>query len=107
MGIKEDILIAGSQLLREKGVTALTQPQIAQAAGIKQSHLTYYFPKRTDLLLAIAEFTLQGLMDNVARQLQAKPQGKTLSDAVARIMIDGLPPRVLLGLIVAADTDPD
>jgi AcrR family transcriptional regulator len=107
MGIKEDILIAGSQLLREKGVTALTQPQIAQAARIKQSHLTYYFPKRTDLLLAIAEFTLQGLMDNVAHQLQAKPQGKTLSDAVARIMIDGLPPRVLLGLIVAADTDPD
>lgn len=107
MGIKEDILIAGSTLLREKGVTALTQPQIAQAAGIKQSHLTYYFPKRTDLLLAIAEFTLQGLMGNVALQLQAKPQGKTLSDAVARIMIDGLPPRVLLGLIVAADTDPD
>jgi hypothetical protein len=36
MGIKEDILIAGLTLLREKGVTALTQPQIAQAANIKQ-----------------------------------------------------------------------
>jgi AcrR family transcriptional regulator len=107
MGIKEDILIAGSTLLREKGVAALTQPQIAQAANIKQSHLTYYFPKRTDLLLAIAEFTLAGLMDNVALKLQAKPQGKTLADAIAQIMIEGLPPRVLLGLIVAADTDPD
>jgi len=107
MGIKEDILIAGSTLLREKGVAALTQPQIAQAANIKQSHLTYYFPKRTNLLLAIAEFTLSGLMENVALQLQAKPQGKTLADAIAQIMIEGLPPRVLLGLIVAADTDPD
>jgi AcrR family transcriptional regulator len=107
MGIKEDILMAGSTLLREKGVTALTQPQIAQAAGIKQSHLTYYFPKRTDLLFAIAEYTLDTLMNNVAGLLQAKPQGKTLSDAVAGIMIDGLPPRVLLGLIVAADSDPD
>ena len=107
MGIKEDILIAGSMLLREKGVAALTQPQIAQAANIKQSHLTYYFPKRANLLLAIAEFTIFSVMDNVAVQLQAKPQGKTLSDAIARIMIDGLPPRVLLGLIVAADSDPD
>ena len=107
MGIKEDILIAGSTLLREKGVSALTQPQIAQAANIKQSHLTYYFPTRANLLLAIAEFTIFGVMNSVALQLQEKPQGKTLVDAVSKIMIEGLPPRVFLGLIVAADSDPD
>jgi AcrR family transcriptional regulator len=107
MGIKEDILMAGSTLLREKGVTALTQPQIAQAANIKQSHLTYYFPTRTNLLLAIAEFTLSTLMENVAAQLAVKPHGKTLADAISKIMIEGLPPRVILGLIVAADSDPD
>jgi AcrR family transcriptional regulator len=94
-------------LLREKGVTALTQPQIALAANIKQSHLTYYFPTRSNLLLAIAEYTMSALMDNVAAQLQAKPQGKTLADAIAGIMIDGFPPRVFIGLIVAADSDPD
>jgi len=107
MGIREDILIAGSVLLSEKGVAALTQPQIAQAANIKQSHLTYYFPKRADLLLAIAEFTMMNLMDAVAAQLQVKPQGQTLADAVTRIMTDGFPPRVFIGLIVAADSDPD
>jgi AcrR family transcriptional regulator len=107
MGIKEDILTAGSTLLREKGVTALTQPQIAQAANIKQSHLTYYFPKRDNLLLAIAEFTLAGLMENIATRLQAKPQSATLADEIAKIMINEFPPRVLLGLIVAADSDPD
>ena len=107
MGIKDDILIAGSMLLREKGVTALTQPQIAQAANIKQSHLTYYFPTRANLLLAIAEFTLSALMNDVAVQLQAKPQGATLADAISRIMTDGFPPRVFIGLIVAADSDPD
>jgi AcrR family transcriptional regulator len=107
MGIREDILIAGSTLLREKGVAALTQPRIAQAALIKQSHLTYYFPTRTNLLLAIAEFTIFSVMDNVAVQLQAKPQGKTLADAVSKILIEGIPPRVFIGLIVAADSDPD
>jgi AcrR family transcriptional regulator len=107
MGIKDDILTAGSTLLREKGVTALTQPQIALAANIKQSHLTYYFPTRSNLLLAIAEFTLSALMDNVAEQLRAKPIGTTLADAISRIMIEGFPPRVFIGLIVAADSDPD
>jgi AcrR family transcriptional regulator len=107
MGIKEDILIAGSTLLREKGVVALTQPQIAQAANIKQSHLTYYFPTRANLLLSIAEFTMTGLMDNIAAQLHERPQGKTLADAVSRIMTDGFPPRVFIGLIVAADSDPE
>lgn len=107
MGIKDDILIAGSILLREKGVTALTQPQIALAANIKQSHLTYYFPKRANLLLAIAEFTLTEVMNNIALQLQSKPQGKTLADAVSEIMTKGFPPRVFIGLIVAADNDPD
>ncbi|OIR18138.1 bacterial regulatory protein, tetR family [mine drainage metagenome] len=107
MGIKDDILSAGSTLLREKGVTALTQPQIAQAAKIKQSHLTYYFPTRANLLLAIAEFTILSVMGNVAVQLQAKPQGKTLADAVSKILIEGIPPRVFIGLIVAADSDPD
>lgn len=107
MGIREDILMAGSMLLREKGVAALTQPQIAGAAGVKQSHLTYYFPKRANLLLAIAEFTLSTLMESVAAQLQDKPQGRTLAEAVARIMVEGFPPRVLIGLVVAADSDPD
>ena len=107
MGIKDEILYAGFTLLREKGVSALTQPQIAQAANIKQSHLTYYFSTRAVLLLAIAEFTLSTLMDNVAAKLRVDPQGKTLADAIAKIMIDGLPPRVILGLIVAADSDPD
>ena len=32
-------------LLHEQGLAALTQPRIAKAAGVSQSHLTYYFPK--------------------------------------------------------------
>ncbi|TAJ75782.1 MAG: TetR family transcriptional regulator [Gallionellaceae bacterium] len=61
MGIKDDILTAGSMLLREKGVTALTQPQVARAANIKQGHLTYYFSSRASFLLAIAEFTFSAM----------------------------------------------
>ena len=110
MGIKEDILEAGESLLREKGVAALTQPQVAKAAGIKQSHLTYYFPTRAELLLGIAEQSIRVAMRNLAARLEEKSLQTTLAelaDTVAKVMISGLPPRVMLGLIVAADTDPD
>ncbi len=107
MGIKEDILGAGESLLREKGVAALTQPQVAKAAGIKQSHLTYYFPTRADLLLGIAEESIRSTIKNIASRLGENPKQATLADTVAKVMISSLPPRLMLGLIVAADTDPD
>ena len=108
MGIKEQILEAGELLLREKGVAALTQPQVSIAANIKQSHLTYYFPTRASLLLAIAEFTVSNIMANVAGKLKIKTlQEQSLVAEISKIMVDGLPPRIFLGLIVAADTDPE
>lgn len=106
MSIKDSILVAGMTLLKERGIAALTQPQVAKAAGIKQSHLTYYFPTRADLLLAIAEQTIAAMMENLAIRLAEKPQQATLTEAISEFMIAGMPPRVIIGLIVAADADP-
>lgn len=106
VNVKEAILVAGQELLRESGVAALTQPKVARAAGIKQSHLTYYFPTRAKLLLGIAEYTANAAMAHVAERLAAKPERATLAGMVSEIMINGLPPRVVIGLIVAADAEP-
>lgn len=106
VNVKEAILVAGQELLRESGVAALTQPKVARAAGIKQSHLTYYFPTRAKLLLGIAEYTASEAMAHVAERLAAKPERATLAGMVSEIMINGLPLRVVIGLIVAADAEP-
>ena len=106
VNVKEAILVAGQELLRESGVAALTQPKVARAAGIKQSHLTYYFPTRAKLLLGIAEYTASEAMAHVAERLAAKPERATLAGMVSEIMINGLLPRVVIGLIVAADAEP-
>lgn len=79
MNVKDSILIAGMTLLKEKGIAALTQPQVAKAAGVKQSHLTYYFPTRTDLLLGIAEHTITKAMADVSARLAEKPECATLA----------------------------
>ena len=104
--VKGSILIAGEPLLKEKGIAALTQPKVARAAGIKQSHLTYYFPTRAKLLLGIAEHTISTAMARIAQCLADNPQRDTLASTLSEIMITGLPPRVVIGLIVAADAEP-
>ncbi|MGD9544192.1 MAG: TetR/AcrR family transcriptional regulator [Methylocystis sp.] len=52
---RQRILDAALKILRKEGVSALTQPRVAAAAGLRQSHLTYYFPRKTDLLAATLE----------------------------------------------------
>lgn len=106
--VKTRILEAALGLLAEHGVTELTQPKIAAAAGVRQSHLTYYFPTRMELLKAIAVHSLQSLMATLAAN--APPGGFDLA-AFARMageqVVDVRRTRVMLGLVVTADQDPD
>lgn len=106
MGVKESILEAGIALLESKGIAALTQPQVAAAAGIKQSHLTYYFPTRTDLLMAIADQWVTQAMEALSARVGDHPEAATLAERLAETMIKGEPARGIIGLIVAADADP-
>ena len=103
--VRAELLAAGRSLLAEHGVAALTQPRIAAAAGVKQSHLTYYFPRRTDLLLGIAESTLDAVLASVAGHLQRAATPEGMAAGVVAALRNGLPPRVMLGLVVAADGD--
>lgn len=102
--VRTRILDAAHRLLAQSGPAALTQPKVSRAAGVSQSHLTYYFPKRTDLLVAIARHAVEGTLarlrdaggaapEDVAALLQARLADKRLV-------------RLLVGLIVAAGEDP-
>jgi AcrR family transcriptional regulator len=97
--LREHIVDAAIKLLRESGVKKLAQPQVARAAGIPQGHLTYYFPKKADLLVAVARRTIQVF----ARELGAERQ----ATALCRFhMKDVGRTRMLIGLLVAADEEP-
>ena len=101
MTVKQRLLKAGVDLLHDQGLGALTQPRVAKAAGVSQSHLTYYFPSRNDLLLAIAEHSVDQAL---ARHLEAPAEAPLA--ALTQAM--GFLPRVrmLLGLVMASDQDP-
>lgn len=94
------ILDAGVHLLHAEGFAALSQPRIARAAGLRQSHLTYYFPTRADLLVALAEHSVDQALAGVARR-PSDPLAALLEGAryLPRV-------RMLVGLASAADQDP-
>ena len=104
--VRTTILEAALGLLGDHGVSKLTQPSVARAAGIRQSHLTYYFPTRADLLKATALHSIESMIGMLARRAS---EGKLSPDLLAQIAGDMVGDkrraRVVLGLVVASDED--
>ena len=59
---RKDILDAGMAILQEQGLAGLTQPKIAARTGLRQSHLTYYYPTRADLVTAVARVGIEAIV---------------------------------------------
>ncbi|OGA61697.1 MAG: hypothetical protein A3G81_07665 [Betaproteobacteria bacterium RIFCSPLOWO2_12_FULL_65_14] len=104
MDVRDRILEAALGLLAESGAQELTQPKVSKAAGVRQSHLTYYFPTITDLLQAVARHSLDKLAKEVYEAGAAKRPG-SLADALAHGAADKRRVRMMLGLANAADRD--
>lgn len=101
--VPERILAAALELLQTQGLQALSQARVAAAAGLRQSHLTYYFPTRKDLLKAIVESIIQGLVASFSIDA---PSVERMRDYFARRMHDPLLARLMLTLMAATDEDP-
>ncbi|HYC45428.1 MAG TPA: helix-turn-helix domain-containing protein [Burkholderiales bacterium] len=104
--VRTRILTAAFNLLADHGVGELTQPRVAKAAGVRTSHLTYYFPTRNDLLLEAARHTVQMLVNALKESVAAAPAKvssvtKIFENAVANKRLA----RLMLALIAASDED--
>jgi AcrR family transcriptional regulator len=100
MPVRERILEAALRLLAEAGAHELTQPKVAKAAGVRQSHLTYYFPTRGELLQEVARYSVGKIAGQLAHSHTSFAEG------IAAAAADKRRSRVLLGLVTAADRDP-
>jgi AcrR family transcriptional regulator len=107
--VRERILDAALAVLREEGVQRLTQVQVAKRAGVRQSHLTYYFPSRADLLDATAMRFVDTLAAGIGRALrgQAGAGSRTMLAHLAKAVAEPGHMRMFIGVIVEADQDPD
>lgn len=108
LGVRERILNAALAILSESGIQHLTQPEVAKRAGVRQSHLTYYFPTRDDLLEAGTERGVEHLAAGLGR-LVAGETDVTRSRLIERLAVaisDRAHMRMFIAMIVEADGDP-
>lgn len=104
--VRERILDTAYDLLAEHGAAYLTQPRVSRAAGVRQSHLTYYFPRRSDLLVALARHSMEILAHPLIPEERRTAVGPALGEVFFQALTDRRRVRAVLGLIAAADEDP-
>lgn len=104
---RKQIIDAGLSLLREEGLAGLTQPRIAARTGLRQSHLTYYYPTRAALLAAVAGAAVD-IQGAAAQAMVAQITSiKKAIDVIAAVTGQHENTRVLVALNQAADREPD
>lgn len=97
------IIAAALRVLEREGMLGLTQPRVAKAAGLRQSHLTYYFPTRSALVEAVAGRVAKNLIARFDTAFAAASPA-ALAAGLTRL---GIPEqtRLLLAMVLAADRE--
>lgn len=112
-GAREQILKAAIGVLREEGIEKLSQTRVARAAGLRQGHLTYYFPKKADLWAAVAQHAEESLREDLTNFLAS--DGWPGADASERARVtamvtylvqDRQRARIMMSLALKAHQDP-
>lgn len=107
--VRGQILAAGLDMVQRQGLRGLTQARVAQAAGLRQSHLTYYFPTRKDLLKALAQAIHDGMVEELRGLVPESKATEVTLDSVRELLAlrirDPLMARLMAALSNAADED--
>ena len=102
---RQTILEAALATLREEGYSGFTQPRVAARAGVRQSHLTYYFPTRLALVEAVARTAIEGQLAAVDA-FAGETSPKITAASIANVAMRHENTRVLMALAQAADEEP-
>jgi AcrR family transcriptional regulator len=99
-GPRRRILDAALDIVEAEGIAGLTQPKVAKAAGLRQSHITYYFPRKADLVIALLEISHLRAVESGPRSARQDPLA-----ILSGLMFD--PRRMLffLGILMAVSDD--
>jgi AcrR family transcriptional regulator len=106
IGRREQILHAAVEVLNSEGFGALTQTHVAKRAGVRQSHLTYYFPARNDLLRETAAYGCDAMLEALALGIESGELNYENFREVMNVDVhDRRFARLMSALIVASDED--
>jgi AcrR family transcriptional regulator len=104
---RDKLIEAGLGILREEGLAGFSQARIASRVGLRQGHLTYYFPTRTDLLAAVGRKAIENQLAGLARMTASTSSRKAAVTAAVAATKNHQNTRVLVALNQAADQEPE
>lgn len=105
-GRREQILHAAVEILNAEGFGGLTQTRVAERAGMRQSHLTYYFPARNDLLRETAVYGCGAMLGALELGIDSGELNlHNFREVLAVDIHDRRFARLMCALIVASDED--
>jgi AcrR family transcriptional regulator len=102
------ILDAAIRLLEQEGAQGFKQTRIAEEAGLEQGHLTYYFPRKLDLVRGVFEHFATRTREAIMQARGAAGGAVSRHDPLAVVVAmakDHRRTRVLLGLLLASPPD--
>jgi AcrR family transcriptional regulator len=102
---RERILHEAITLLNDEGFAALTQQRVCERAGVRQSHLTYYFPTRNALLREVAVYGCEAMLDDMAAGIKSLSLPEVRELLFCADESDRRFGRLMASLIVASDED--
>ncbi len=108
--VRQRIVEAALNLAQTIGVQGMSQARVATAAGVRQSHLTYYFPTRADLVKATVYAIRDQMLDATRNALQLSGADMDPIQAMRafcmREVCDLGKARLMLALLVVAEEEP-
>jgi AcrR family transcriptional regulator len=103
---REKILHAAMEVLNNEGFGGLTQTRVAQVAGVRQSHITYYFPARNDLLRETAVYGCNVMLGALSVAIDTGELDlANFREVMTTDIHDRRFARLMCALIVASDED--
>jgi len=106
LDVRSRLLQAADEILGAEGIQALTQTRVAEAAGVRQSHLTYYFATRSDLVRALVEATAAAVTSDFAGTADGSVTLQELRRRLVDRVSDPRMARRIMGILLSNDEDP-
>jgi AcrR family transcriptional regulator len=107
LDVRSRLLQAADEILIGEGIQALTQTRVAEAAGVRQSHLTYYFETRSALIRSIIEYTASSLVGQFTDDARDGRVGlPELRRRIMESLSDRRVARRMMSILVSIDEDP-
>jgi AcrR family transcriptional regulator len=104
---RDELIEAGLEILREEGLAGFSQARIANRVGLRQGHLTYYFPTRANLLAAVASKAIVNQLASLGRMVASANSTEAAAKAITAATLNHRNTRVLVALNQAADREPE